>query len=184
MAVDDSKNKRITYLNKFWTIVIFLYYLLLFLIGIAGSIFSLNSKAFINQEISKFTLALCGSISMGLIGSTTFYIRKLYKSCLGIYSKNTINENISIGFILIGTIFYYFTRPLFSIGFTILLVIGFLSGLFTITTQKIELGEGLVYISMVLSYFTGFLSGQFIKKLELRGSQLINKLLKEKENSG
>ena len=182
MDEKSNENNPYPFLNKFWIITIFVYYFFLFLVGMMGTFIILNDKIFINCEISTFTLALCGSISMGLLGSTTFYIRKLYKSCINIYSKKAVNKDCLNSFILIGTVFYYITRPLFSVGFAILVVIGFLSGLFILTTKKIELGQGLIYISMVLSYFTGFLAGQFIKKLESRGNQLINKILQEKDN--
>lgn len=182
MKKPNEGNTPSTHLNKFWVILIFIYYFLLFILGTVGSFILLNLKRFLDYELSHFTIALCGSIAMGLVGSTTFYIRKLYKSCINIYSKKSPNASSVNSFILIGTIFYYFTRPLFSIGFAILIVLGFLSGLFTISATKIELGQGLVYITMVLSYFCGFLSGQFIKRLEIRGKQIIKTIFKEKGN--
>jgi uncharacterized membrane protein (DUF485 family) len=109
---------------------------------------------------------------MAMNGSSIFYIRKLYKLCFD-NEKLEINNTNHYKEIL-ATVIYFIARPLFSIGFAVLLVIGFKSGFMATTLTEVKLNEGFIFMTMFISFFIGFLTSQFIKKLEHDGSKVIN----------
>ena len=42
------------------------------------------------------------------------------------------------------------------------------------TLTEVKLNEGFIFMTMFISFFIGFLTSQFIKKLEHDGSKVIN----------
>ena len=74
-------------------------------------------------------------------------------------------------------------RPFFSIGFSLLVVLGLQSGMMMASDESPELGAGFVHIAMFLSFFVGFLSGKFIKRLEVYGENLLDKITKPGKDS-
>jgi hypothetical protein len=168
-------NITVLFLSKRIIISIFIYYFILFIIGNFLSILVLVPNQIIDNT-NHLINALTGSIGMSLIGSTIFYIRKLYKSCINGNLTSEISEDNFL--IRLGTMVYYTARPLFSVGFSVLIIIGLLSGILTISTstEKNEINVGFVYLTMFLSFFSGFSSGRFVKILEKKGDAVFEKL--------
>ncbi len=170
--------KRILHLSNFWITILFGYYFLIFLVGIYLAIYSILPSHIpvifeqMNKQTSNFFLAVSGAIGMSLNGSSIFYTRKLYKLCFA-EELNTDKKNSSYTERL-GTIIYFIARPFFSVGFSLLVVLGIKSGMIITSDKQIGLGNGFIYECMFISFFIGFLSGQFVKKLEDYGSNIIN----------
>jgi hypothetical protein len=75
-----------------------------------------------------------------------------------------------------GTLIYFIARPLFSLGFALLVVIGTRAGFYLLTEAAADLTSGFQYTTMFVSFFAGFLSGRFVKQLESSGELIIEKL--------
>lgn len=164
------KNRKL-YITKRWVYVIFGYYSILFFCGIFFTVYTLvqispNSKILIS--------ALIGSISISISASCIAYIRKLYKSCFNYSSEQESDDQLQLK--RLGTIFYFFTRPIFSLLFSILIVVGLKSGMLA-STKKVEFDIGFIYITMFLSFYAGFFSGDFIKKLEKNRQKNIDQII-------
>ncbi len=173
------ENNRILYLNNFWITFLFLYYLFLFGIGFIIAIIAIAPNLFkflctLPIECSIFSQALLGSIGIALNGSSISYIRKLYKLC---FAKRLESEQGNYKEKL-GSFIYFLTRPLFAIGFSIIVVLGINTGLIVSSDPKLSLSNGFIYECMFISFFTGFLTGNFIKMLESYGKNLTSKVLK------
>jgi hypothetical protein len=107
-----------------------------------------------------------------MLGSSIFYIRKLYKACinLDIVEPSSNEDNIR----QIGIIFYYTLRPIFSIGLGVLLFLSFKIGVSAMVKSP-ELNDGFVYSCMFFSFFMGYSSGDVIDKLEKVGKNIVKK---------
>ena len=154
---------------------VFIYYCFVLVAGLIGSTWAIYVNHCAEDRSEKIVVAIVGSLSMAAVGSAIFYIRKLYKALIqGKISKIVKNKLRSIG-----TIIYLIIRPIFSLGFSILVVVGVNAGMLSMVDQNIELNEGFVNVCMFISFFCGFSSGNFIKSLEKRGTSLIPSLLQD-----
>lgn len=163
------------YLSNPWVTGLFIYYFIVFLLGFFLAILALVPKIIYVAEQSVLHLALIGSIGMASNGSAIFYIRKLYKLC---FKENIGIDDAENTYIRrLGTIVYFIARPLFGIGFSVLVVIGLQSGFMLTSTKPIELNTGFIYLTMFISFFVGFLAGRFVNKLEVRGDKMLDKVL-------
>lgn len=166
---------RTLYLTNIWTTLLFAYYFIVLVAGVALSVLALLPDIAYENRPSILHLSVMGSIGMAANGAAIFYIRKLYKLCFADNLDLSSGKNIYAR--QLGTIVYFFGRPLFSIGFSILVVIGLRSGFLLTTEEPAELNTGFVYMSMFLSFFVGFLSGRFVKQLEQIGEKTLSKVV-------
>lgn len=157
--------ERRLYITKGWVVTIFSYYIFLF---VGGSIFSVITLLGVGlTEVDIFKRTLLGSGAIAVTAASIAYIRKLYKLCFQYSSDQETADQIFLK--RLGTIVYFMTRPIFSIAFAMLVVISLKSALLLSSTTEVPLEEGFMYISMITSFYVGFLSGEFIKKLEKDG---------------
>jgi len=170
MSISENNNRKL-YITKDWVFIIFIYYSVLF---ITGTYFALKIILDISDTSNIVQSALIGSISIAVSASSIAYIRKLYKLCFK-YSSEQENED-QLTLKRIGTVFYFFTRPVFAMLFSILIIVGFNSGMLA-SSSKVELGSGFIYITMAFSFYAGFLSGDLIKKLEKSGQKKLDKIV-------
>lgn len=175
---DKTMNKeRTLYLTNRWTTTLFGYYFVVLIIGIFLAVLALLPDIVYEKEKSVLHLAIVGSVGMAANGAAIFYIRKLYKLCFA-DSLNTVGGENTYARRL-GTIVYFIGRPLFSIGFSILVVIGLRSGFLLTLEGPAELNDGFIYMAMFFSFFVGFLSGRFVKQLEQSGERVIENAVKK-----
>ncbi len=168
-----SEEERRLYITKTWVVVIFFYYFALF---ICGGYFSLD--VLLGGEIFKsdiFHRALSGSIAIALAASSVAYIRKLYKLCFKFSSDHDNDDPLVLK--RLGTIVYFVARPLFAGLFAIVVVIGVYSGILLSTSPALRIENGFVYLTMASSFYVGFLSGEFIKRIETIGRDKLDKLV-------
>lgn len=171
---NNMTEERRLYLTKSWIKGLFVYYFLIFIVGIVLSILALIPSIINLADTSIIIIAILGSVGMALVGASIFYIRKLYKLCFKEYVDVKNEDNSSLK--RIGTIVYFIGRPLFGVGFSILVIIGLQSGFMLTSNKPLDLNIGFIYVTMFSSFFVGFLSGKFVKKLEGVGEKVINKV--------
>jgi hypothetical protein len=167
------KERRL-YLTNTWVQVIFIYYFIIFVIGLFLSVLGLTPNVFGVTGESILLRAMEGSVGMALNGSSIFYIRKLYKLCFGNRLDSSVEGDIYLE--RLGTIVYFLARPLFSVGFALLIVIGIRSGFILAVSSPVQLNDGFVFTTMFLSFFVGFLAGRFIVNLEKKGENYLQKI--------
>lgn len=169
----EERNDRKLYITKKWVVSILVYYVVLFI----GSSIAAGYVLFFEGAlaIDVFKQALLGSASMALAAACAAYIRKLYKLCFNFSSSQDEDDQLFLK--RMGTIIYFVVRPLFSILFSVLVVAGIRSGIILSSSSAIKMDQGFLYLTMVSSFYVGFLSGEFIKKLESRGPRKLDSLV-------
>ncbi len=154
---------------------LFWYFGILLIIGIAFSIFSLN-HTFFYKELNITMVSLIGGVGTALIGSTIFYMRKLYKgSITNVLSepKDSKDKTKELGLFA-----YYLLRPVFAISFSIIFHIGLKASVSIVTVIETNLAEGMIYLTMIASFFIGFAAGDVVSKLEDYSKDIVNKTIK------
>ena len=150
---------------------------MLFLLGIFSVIIALSFEYcdFLkNYPITS--IAIMGGIGSAILGNTMYYIRKLYKACIrnDIVKPCDDDEKISE----LGNFFYFITRPIFAIGFSLFIHISLKSSVNFITVNEAILDNGFIYLNMFLSFIVGFSTGNMIIFIEEKSK----KIIKEKVN--
>ncbi|AQM59696.1 hypothetical protein [Clostridium baratii] len=172
-----TKNQIYTLLIYFPTILIISLISSIYVYILSKNTFMLKNSWGITNMTNDviITLSLLGSISLNLCACSIFYIRKLYKIMISdLLSVNNSKENI---FKCIGTFIYFLFRPIFSISFSILLVIGLNAGLLSVASKKPEFNTNLIDICMFFSFFIGFASGNFLNSIEIKSKSIIKTLM-------
>lgn len=154
---------------------IFIYYCFVLIAGLIGSTWAICVNHCAGDHSEKIVIAIVGSLSMAAVGSAIFYIRKVYKASI----QEKISKPVENNMRNIGTIIYFVIRPIFSLGFSILVVVGMNAGMLSMTDQSLKLNEGFVNVCMFISFFCGFSSGNIIKSLEKKGASLVPSLFKD-----
>lgn len=162
---------RNLFLTPLQTKLLFGYYFAILVVAFASS-----CGIFVTGPLSRFDyieLSLIGSASMACLGSAVFYLRKLYKAVL---SDTLVTENLQNNLKATATFVYFFARPLFSVAFALLIVIGAKSGLVLSGAPQGTLSYGFVQLTMFFSFFVGFLSGRFLRQLEAWGERMLEQV--------
>lgn len=159
-------------LNKKSRVFLFSFLSILLILSIisAGIIVYFKNETIELLGIEK--VSIIGCIIFPLLGSSIFYIRKLYKACinLDIVEPNGNEDNIRQS----GIIFYFILRPIFSVALGLLLFLSFKIGVSAMVKSP-ELNDGFVYSCMFFSFFIGYSSGDVIDKLEKVGKNIVKK---------
>lgn len=122
---------------------------------------------------NQIAFALIGSISTNLMACSIFYIRKIYKIFLS--SSFILQEQGSLK--TKGTILYFVIRPIFSVCFTLLLIIGLKAGLINIFENDNTISSSFTDVCMFISFFIGFSSGKFLESIEKKSQTIAESLL-------
>lgn len=114
------------------------------------------------------------SFVCGLIGSTFYYIRKLYKSCIQLL-VDTENEGNSI--ITLGAKIYFYFRPIMGATLAAFSVLGVYGGFFFLQDSPDINSEKFIIFSAIFSFVIGFSNGNVIVKLD-KGKEKIANIFK------
>jgi hypothetical protein len=154
---------------------LFCYFSLLLIVGICLTMLGLIHDYFLS-EFTITSISIIGSIGTALMGSTIFYLRKLYKSLI----KNILSEPIDNKdkIMELGLVTYYFLRPVFAVSFSVIFHIALKTSVLIVTVTETNLAEGMIYFAMIISFFIGFAAGDFINKLEDYSKNIIDKAIK------
>lgn len=165
--------ERKLYITNKWVVFIFLYYFVLFSLGLYFTVNILINRYLSDEGI--FVQALAGSMSMALTASSICYIRKLYKLCFTYSSDENSADQLFLK--RLGTMVYFIVRPFFGVAFSLMVVATLKSAFLVSATADTVLEEGFIYICLVTSFYVGFLSGEFINKLEQNGQEKFNSII-------
>ena len=165
-------------LSKTIIIVLFVYYIVVFLIGIIGCICALLNETSFLKRYTTLEKSIFAAMSMALLGSSFFYIKKLYKACINqdVSPPTTAPDEIR----QIGVASYFFLRPAFAIGLCLLLLVGMRASILGATKTNTELDDGFIYLMMFMSFFAGFSSGDFLDILQDFGKGFITSIFVNK----
>lgn len=170
MVSKQDQEKKL-YLSNCWIVILFGYYGVVFILGTTLAVLAIVPKMYFSK-LDIIEVSLLGAIGMACNGSAIFYIRKLYKLCFLEHLQNEASENTFLR--RLGTIAYFTARPLFAIGFAILIVISLVSAFKLTNAKPPDLDIGFTYLTMSVSFFGGFLTGRFIKILETKGEKVLS----------
>ena len=140
---------------------IFIYYFIMLFISliVSGVIISCFSSTL--ENILGILLLI--SFFCGLLGSTFYYIRKLYKSCIQILI-DTNKDRDSI--VSMGIKVYFFFRPIMGATLAVFVILGIYGGFFFLQDQPVINTEKFFLFSSVVSFFVGFSNGNIVIQLE------------------
>lgn len=152
---------RDLFISKAILVVLFTYYVGLF-VGSLGVFFFLVALNY-HLSLDLFPI-LVFSLLSSLLGTSLYYLRKLYKDCL---TPNKILTDSGSFQQKLATAIYFFSRPLFSSGLTILLIISIKAGVDFITIPESALDpHRFIYFCIFVSFVSGFTVGKGISKIE------------------
>jgi hypothetical protein len=140
---------------------IFYYYCFMFLFCTVFLYILLTSQSILSDESIKLSHILSLSFIGGMLGSTFYYIRKLYKCCIQLL-VDTQETSIAT----IGTKMYFILRPIMGATLSAIVLIGIYGGVFFLIDQP-DIYQSKFYIfTTVFSFITGFSNGNIIIKLD------------------
>lgn len=119
------------------------------------------------------------SFSFGLLGSTFYYIRKLYKSCIQLIIKHRQDGKTAT----LGAKAYFYLRPIMGAVLAFIICLGIYGGFFFLQDQP-SLNTGKFYIfSAVISFFVGFSNGKFITRIDNSSDKIAEMIQITKEKT-
>lgn len=165
-------NPKTLFLSKNSLFVISAYYFLSFTIGLAATAITIINPICSSNPMLPLVV---GGSGMSLIGSSVYYMRKIYKACL---SDGLHLSNESATFLKrLGTLMYLFARPLFGVGFALLVVVGMKAGIVTTTKGDVETSEGFFFMTMFFCFFAGFAAGRILNRLDTQSASIANQVI-------
>jgi hypothetical protein len=169
-ALQEQLVRQRLCLSRGQAMILFGYYTFALLVGLAIASYVLSQDASANSDSTHFYTVM-GGIGMALVGSTIYYLRKLYKELI----SDTLEVSNSAGSESrrLGLFVYFATRPLFAIGFSLLAYAAISGGISASVKGNFQTSSGLLHIVMVISFICGFLAGNVLKQLEDFGPEII-----------
>jgi hypothetical protein len=145
-------------------VILFVIYCGFILIGLALSIVVvLHEYSFVNPY-PILMKAVLGSFGISLVGSSLFYSRKLYKASIGQQVSQPQPSDDSLR--QLGVFMYFLLRPIFALCFAFLIILFFKVSLLIVAVKDQTFSDGFIYLSMFMSFFAGFSSGDILQVLE------------------
>jgi len=161
--------------------MLFLYYLFLFIASLICIIVLLFLYEVLLSKTSKMVGMVLFSIPSALLGSSIYYIRKLYKACI----QNIIeepSEDFSSKIRTLGTQMYFYIRPLISIALSIILILGIYIGINILTVDPEITEENFYILCAIMSFYLGFSNGLILREMDNKDNKLLNSILGGKNN--
>ena len=140
---------------------IFIYFLIMFIISLIS--FFILVHCLFNSQYVSFVLLLIFSFICGLLGSTFYYIRKLYKSCL--YPMVDTERDSNTIFSLGAKIYFYF-RPIMGATLSVFVILGVYGGFFFLQSKPEINTEKFYIFTALMTFIIGFSNGNIIVQLD------------------
>lgn len=142
---------------------LFIYYGIIFAVSMFFSGQNLSHFTNLSEEIIPLSQIIVQSFLCGLLGSSFYYIRKLYKSCIQLLVDSE-SEDCEIA--SIGVKAYFIGRPIMGAVISVVAILIIYSGLFfLVDSPKIIQDKLFIFIS-IFSFVFGFSNGKLIIKLD------------------
>lgn len=164
----QSPDQKLMALGPKSATAIFLLYLFLM---ISASIYSFKLFKSTISEQSLNAITFC--ISLSLIGSTIFYSRKLYKACI----SDSYDFKTGTPIQSIGTFFFFILRPIFAAAFAWVTHMIWEASIISSVSNFTQFSATHFYLSGVLGFFVGFLTGRVLTRMEAVGEMHLNGVL-------
>lgn len=142
---------------------IFIYYIISFFLSLAACIGLISRQSPASLSMTNLASLIFSSFCFGLLGSTFYYIRKLYKSCIQLL-VDTMDNDVSL--ISLGAKIYFYMRPIMGATLAIIIILGIYGGFFFLQDQPSINGEKFYIFSAIFSFIVGFSNGKIIVKLD------------------
>ncbi|MGE9313294.1 hypothetical protein ACLOAU_16715 [Niabella sp. CJ426] len=155
----------------------FLLFYLLFITGISASMLAVVLIEEINflKKLSIFSTSILLAIFSALVGAGIYYSRKLYKACINQDMLIPLTETDRIR--QLGVTVYYVSRPIYAACLSIIVCVALRSGAEFISTGG-TLNEKFPYLIILIGFFVGYSSSEFIDDLELKGKNIVGGIIK------
>ena len=190
-SIKNSSNPHLLPLQEKWINMnideikhLFGYYITILILSLLWMTFSIiyhyemSENGFSNM-VGVFMFAFPG----GVLGSSIYYIRKLYKSCIQkLVVDNPTDTSTETKIRKIGAKVYFYIRPLVSGVLAILASIALITGFFFINNQPSINNEKFFLFVVLISFYIGFSNGKIIFKMEQQSGDIINSMFKENKN--
>lgn len=151
---------------------IFIYYFAIFILSLI--IVGVIIYRLINLATDNLGLLLVFAFVCGLLGSTFYYIRKLYKSCIQLIVDT---ESASDTVRALGAKVYFYFRPIMGATLAALIILGIYGGFFFLQDQPTINTEKFYIFTAVVSFVVGFSNGNIIVQLD-KSKDKIAKMIK------
>jgi glucan phosphoethanolaminetransferase (alkaline phosphatase superfamily) len=155
--------------------VLLFYLLFITLISSASLATILIKETNLFKGLSVFSLSVVSVIISSLIGAGLYYSRKLYKACINQDMLFPQSETDSIR--QLGVTFYYISRPIYAACLSLIVCVALRSGAEFISPGG-ELNEKYPYLVMLIGFFVGYSSSDFIDDLESKGKNIVGGIIK------
>lgn len=157
---------------------IFIYYCSIFIISLLA--FGVVIYRFVSIQTDNIGILLVFSFICGLLGSTFYYIRKLYKSCIQLLVDAEENVN---SIVALGAKMYFYFRPIMAATLAVFIILGIYGGFFFLQDQPAINAEKFYIFTALVAFAVGFSNGNIIVQLDRNKDKItdIIKLGKEQE---
>lgn len=157
---------------------LFAYYFIIFFASLI-SVGIIVYKYF-QTSLDNIGMILLLSFASGLLGSTFYYIRKLYKSCIQLLVDTQEKDDTVAS---IGAKAYFYFRPIMGATLSAFIILGVYCGFFFLQDQPTINTDRFLAFSAILSFVVGFSNGNIVVKLDKSRDKItdIIKIGKEEE---
>lgn len=170
-----TQSKNILPITKKSLTCLYLYFFILAISSLILVLYTLTLDRS-GESIPYINISLLGSTACAVLGCSLNYIRKLYKTQLSNHFE-FLDNDLQKSYNVIATVCYFISRPLFSISFVILFILGFKTGLLGISNGTSELNTTFCDITMFFSLFIGFATGAFLNLLQHKAVEVVENTL-------
>ncbi len=157
---------------------IFIYYCIIFTISLIA--FGIGIYYFVRIQTDNIGMLLIFAFVCGLLGSTFYYIRKLYKSCIQLLVDTETNVN---SIVALGAKVYFYFRPIMGATLAVFIILGIYGGFFFLQDQPAINTEKFYIFTALVAFVVGFSSGNIIVQLDINKDKITEmiKLGKERQ---
>lgn len=169
-ATDRDPKKM--YLTSNDVITLFIIYLIAMVVGLYIVVMAILSDI---DPAAKANGAITYCICMSMVGTSVFYVRKLYKAAINdTYTFSTVSEDgkkEAVRLRRAGTLAFFIFRPLFGIAFSVVVYSLWRLSLSASGSADAKLTEGFLYTTLSLGFISGFLAGRLLTMFEGYGTR-------------
>lgn len=150
-------------LSKRFIIGLFIYYGIIFVISGFLSGFCLSCVSSQIENTILLSQIIFQSFLCGLLGSSFYYFRKLYKSCIQLLVDS---ESKDCEVASIGVKAYFIGRPIMGAVISVVAILIIYSGLFFLVDNPSIIQDKFYIFISIFSFLFGFSNGKLIVKLD------------------
>ena len=120
-------------------------------------------------------------VCMSMVGSSIYYVRKLYKASINdtytFTGEGSSSVPKNVGLQRVGTLAFFIFRPVFGVAFAVVVYSLWRLSLSASGGHDIKLTEGFMYTTVSLGFISGFLAGRLLTMLEGYGTRRLNGMI-------